>query len=158
MCRPTFCRCWHPIRPQRTSCPSEPPVSRIPSKKSSKHIMPPTTSADILIIVQSCLCRLLSTYYEELLPTSKLLGIMIAGASGVNAQRPLALASTPKKPPTSAAPAQAAPAAAPAAPSPAAPAREDIAAAEAAQAAGGGRALRRRPRRRWAKEPACAHT
>ena len=36
MCRPTF-SCLHPIRPPRMGCSSETPVSRIPSKKSSKH-------------------------------------------------------------------------------------------------------------------------
>ena len=56
-------------------------------------------------------------YYEELLG--------IAGASGVKASRPLALASTPKKPPTSAAPEQATP-------MPAAPVQEEAVQAEAA--------------------------
>ena len=58
---------------------------------------------------------LLSTYYEELLG--------VAGASGVKAPRPLALASTPTKPPASAAPA------------PAAPAEEEATEAEEASAA-----------------------
>ena len=82
MCRPTF-SCLHPIRPPRMGCSSETPVSRIPSKKSSKHatddISRHYATDDISRHpdYSTELQTLLSTYYEELLG--------IAGASEVKA-------------------------------------------------------------------------